>query len=141
MWQGLVTIDDVDIRYNGAKLTSAEGRSSLYTTVVHEGTPSVKARNCTDYAFVHERTVVLHAYDTSSGKTTQPATFNRGDDWGPSWIPATALSAPKWLIARLTCCHPDFLWCGQTVSTSGSALTLPGPWTSRATTVISTSAR
>ncbi len=74
--QGLVTVNDVDIRYIGVRQKSYfGGRSSLSTTIVHEGTPTVRARNCTDYQFVHDRTTVLHAYDISSGKTTQPATF------------------------------------------------------------------
>ncbi|BDA44439.1 hypothetical protein COCOBI_05-6230 [Coccomyxa sp. Obi] len=77
--RGLVTIDSVDIRYNGASQKSFFGRSELYTTIVHEGTPVVRARNCSDYQFVHDRTIVLHVYDTYYGTTTQPATFNRGD--------------------------------------------------------------
>ena len=77
--QSLVTVDGVDIRYNGAQRNSFFGRSALYTSIVHEGTPFVRARNCTDYQFVHDRTVVLHSYDVYSGKTTQPATLNRGD--------------------------------------------------------------
>ncbi|BDA42101.1 hypothetical protein COCOBI_02-9030 [Coccomyxa sp. Obi] len=76
--RGLVTIDSVDIRYNGAQ-KKASGDSLLYTTIVHEGTPVVRAKNCSDYQFVHDRTVVLHVYDTDSGKTTQPATFNKGN--------------------------------------------------------------
>ncbi|BDA44438.1 hypothetical protein COCOBI_05-6220 [Coccomyxa sp. Obi] len=77
--RGLVTIDSVDIRYNGARQKTFFGRNLLYTTIEHEGTPIVKARNCTDYQFVHDRTIVLHVYDTYYGTTTQPATFNRGD--------------------------------------------------------------
>ena len=78
--QGLVTIDSVDIRYNGARTKSFfQTRTALYTTIVHEGTPIVKAKNCSDYQFVHDSTLVLHVYDIYSGKTTQPATFNRGN--------------------------------------------------------------
>ncbi|CAL8470397.1 g9939 [Coccomyxa elongata] len=78
-FQGLVTIDSVDIRYIGAQPKSnSGGRSELYTTIVHEGTSVVRARNCTDYQFVHDRTIVLHGYDTNDGTTTQPATFNKG---------------------------------------------------------------
>ena len=69
----------MDIRYGGAQQRSYFGRSALYTTIVHEGTPIVRARNCTDYQFVHDRTVALHSYDVYSGKTTQPTTFNRGN--------------------------------------------------------------
>lgn len=77
--QALVTVDSVDIRYNGAQRNSFFGRSELYTTIVHEGTPIVKAKNCSDYQFVHDKTTVLHSYDTYSGKTTQSATFNKGN--------------------------------------------------------------
>ncbi|BDA40428.1 hypothetical protein COCOBI_01-0810 [Coccomyxa sp. Obi] len=73
--RGLVTVDTVDIRYKGARQKNA--RSLLYTTIVHEGTPTVRARNCTDYQFVHDRSEVLHVYDLSSGKTTQTATINQ----------------------------------------------------------------
>lgn len=76
--QGLVTIDSVDIRYNGAQRTTFFGRSELFTTIVHEGTPIVKARNCSDYQFVHDRTIALHSYDISYGNTNQLATFNTG---------------------------------------------------------------
>ncbi|KAK9917851.1 hypothetical protein WJX75_008963 [Coccomyxa subellipsoidea] len=77
--RGLVTIDSVDIRYNGARTKSFfQTQTALYTTIVHEGTPIVKAKNCSDYQFVHDSTLVLHVYDIYSGKTTQPATFNGG---------------------------------------------------------------
>ncbi|BDA44441.1 hypothetical protein COCOBI_05-6250 [Coccomyxa sp. Obi] len=75
--RGLVTIDKVDIRYIGVQRNSFfGGRSLVYTTIVHEGTPTVRAKNCSDYQFVHDKTTVLHIYDEYSDKTTQTATFN-----------------------------------------------------------------